>query len=115
MGLYQTFRHFCGMAARRVCQFVQIRQTAHMPGGRPRTTGSRLALPEPLNSDFLDFCEAHRGAPAQRIVADALEWFIKDRLDTEPELKKRFDQARRKRLGIPDQNDGNVVVLPSSK
>jgi hypothetical protein len=84
-----------------------------MAGGRPRTTGSRLGLSEPLNSDLLDFREAHRGAPETRIVADALRAFIDDRLAAEPELKKRFDEARRARLGIV--REGNVVVLPSSK
>lgn len=52
-----------------------------------------------MASELLDFCEAHRGAPEQRIIADALRAFIDDRLDAEPELKKRFDAARKKRLG----------------
>ena len=52
-----------------------------------------------MASEFLDFCEAHRGAPEQRIIADALRAFIDERLDAEPELKKRFDAARKKRLG----------------
>jgi hypothetical protein len=82
-----------------------------MPG-RKRTTGSRLALDEPLASDIIDFCEAHRGAPEKRIVADALRAFIDDRLNAEPELKKRFDEARRKRLG---QNGDKIRLLPTPK
>jgi hypothetical protein len=73
-----------------------------MARGRPRTTGSRLGLDEPLASDLVDFCEAHRGSPEKRIVADALRAFIDERLDAEPELRKRFEDARRKRLGIKE-------------
>jgi hypothetical protein len=38
--------------------------------------------------DLVDFCEAHRGAPGNRIVQDALRAFIDERLQAEPELKK---------------------------
>ena len=81
--------------------------------GRHRTTGSRNPFPEPLNSDLIDFCEAHRGAPGNRIIQDALRAFIDERLLAEPELKKRFDAARRKRLGLVEGD--NVTVLPSAK
>jgi hypothetical protein len=81
--------------------------------GRKRTTGTRNPFPEPLNSDFTDFCEAHRGAPGNRIVQDALRTFIDERLAAEPELRKRFEAARRKRLGLIE--GGNVTVLPTSK
>jgi hypothetical protein len=73
----------------------------------------RWNLPESLFYDFQDFCEAHRGAPDNRIIADAVRAFIADRLEAEPELKKRFEQARRDRLGIIE--GGNVTVLPSAK
>jgi len=79
--------------------------------GRKHTTNARNAYPEPLNSDFLDFCEAHRGAPGNRIIQDALRAFIDDRLKAEPDLKKRFDEARRKRLGSIEGD--NVTVLPT--
>ena len=81
--------------------------------GRKRTTGSRNPLPEPLNADFIDFCEAHRGSPGYRIIEDALRAFIDERLAAEPELKKRFDAARRKRLGVLEK--GNVTVFPTAK
>ena len=73
----------------------------------------RWKLREPLASEFLDFCEAHRGAPEHRIIADALRAFIDERLAAEPELKKRYEEARRKRLGIIE--GGNVSVLPTAK
>jgi len=84
-----------------------------MTAGRRRSTGSRNPFPEPLNSDFIDFCEAHRGAPGNRIVQDALRAFIDERLLAEPELKKRYDEARRKRLGILEGD--NVTVLATGQ
>jgi hypothetical protein len=81
--------------------------------GRKHSTNARNAYPEPLNADFLDFCEAHRGAPGNRIIQDALRAFIDERLKAEPELKKRFDEARRKRLGLMEGD--NVTVLPTSQ
>jgi hypothetical protein len=50
----------------------------------------------------MDFCEAHRGAPEKRIVADALRAFIDERLAAEPELRMRFEEARRKRRGVSE-------------
>ncbi|MPZ39892.1 MAG: hypothetical protein GEU95_17900 [Rhizobiales bacterium] len=70
--------------------------------GRKPTTGARYGITGPLQDDLIDFCEAHRGAPIDRIIRDALRAFIDDRLAAEPELKKRFDEARRLRLGAKD-------------
>lgn len=71
----------------------------------------RWKLTEPLASDLLDFCEAHRGAPEHRIIADALRAFIDARIDAEPELKKRFEEARKNRLGQKEK----VVKLVERK
>jgi len=73
----------------------------------------RWKLPESLFWELQDFSEAHRGSPDHRLIADALRAFIDDRLAAESELKKRFDEARRKRLGIIE--GGNVTVLPTAK
>jgi len=83
-----------------------------MANGADQPKG-RWKLREPLASDLLDFCEAHRGAPEHRIIADALRAFIDDRLQAEPELRKRFEEARRKRLGLIEGD--NVTVLPTAK
>jgi hypothetical protein len=61
--------------------------------------GARFDLGEPWTSDLADFCAAAWGAPEKNIIKAALEMFIQDRLTKEPELKKRFDEARRKRTG----------------
>jgi len=46
-------------------------------------------------------------------VQDALRAFIDERLLAEPELKKRYDEARRKRLGILEGD--NVTVLATGQ
>ena len=79
----------------------------------PNPPKGRWKLREPLASDLVDFCEAHRGAPEHRIIADALRAFIDARLKAEPELKKRFDEERRKRRGSIEGD--NVTVLPTAK
>jgi hypothetical protein len=80
--------------------------------GRPRTTGKRLAFPEPLASDFLDFRAANYNAAEMEVLREALRDHIDRRLDDEPELRKRFEAARRKRLG---SSGDNIRVLPTVK
>jgi Arc/MetJ-type ribon-helix-helix transcriptional regulator len=57
----------------------------------------RLKLPEPLASDLLDFRAANYRAQESEIVQEALREHIDRRLE-EPEMKKRFEQARETRL-----------------
>src|SRR5262252_3851061 len=92
-------------------------------------TGSRLGLlgiDAELIARVQDLRQAYLGAPENRIVAEALELFIAGRLAAEPEVKRRYDEARRRRLGLsggpvrliaekPDENNtpGNVVALPA--
>jgi hypothetical protein len=61
--------------------------------------GSRLKLGEPLASELADFCAAAWGAPEINIVRVALESFMRERLAKEPELRERYEDARKKRLG----------------
>jgi hypothetical protein len=79
--------------------------------GRPRTTGKRLGFDEPLASDLLDFRSANYNAAEMEVIREALREHIDRRLQ-EPEMKKRFDDARRKRLGI---NGDKIRLLPTSK
>lgn len=80
---------------------------------RPRTTGSRNPFPEPLESDLRDFCEALLGAPTYRVVQAALRTYIDGRLQNEPELRRLFEEARKKRMGVVDGD--NVTMLPTSQ
>jgi predicted SpoU family rRNA methylase len=64
-----------------------------------RTTGGfRLDLGEPLASELADFCVAHYKAPQTEIIRAALRVFIDRQLTAEPEMRKRYDDARQKRL-----------------
>ena len=65
--------------------------------------GSRLAmfgLDEELVGRVQDFREGYFGAPEYRIVAEALEFFMSDRLEAEPEVRRRYEAARKIRLGL---------------
>lgn len=46
-----------------------------------------------------DFCEGHHGSPDHRILAAALEHYMAHTYEKEPEVKRRADEARKKRLG----------------
>lgn len=59
----------------------------------------RLPWGEPLAGDLADFCAAHYGAPEREIVRAALRAFIDAQLDAEPEMRKRYDAAKKLRIG----------------
>jgi hypothetical protein len=59
----------------------------------------QLGLDPELVERFTDFREAYLGAPEPRVVAAAIEHFMADRLAAEPEVKRRYEEARQKRLG----------------
>jgi len=72
-------------------------------------------LGEELRASLGDFCEAHYGAPQSRIVREALQAFIEDQLAAEPELRKRFDWARERRLSKAGQNVRVLEVNPKGR
>jgi hypothetical protein len=75
-----------------------------------RGEGSRLiqlGLDKELVDDFTDFREGYLGAPEYRVLAEAIKLFMADRLDAEPEVRKRYETARERRRG----SKGKVVQL----
>jgi hypothetical protein len=67
--------------------------------------GSRLKLlgfDEELIERVQDFREGYFGAPEYRIVAEAIEHFMRDRLEAEPEVRRRYEQARQARLAAKE-------------
>jgi hypothetical protein len=75
-----------------------------------RLTGqSKASGLEPLGIDpeliarVQDLREAYLGAPEARIVAEALDFFIADRIRAEPEVRRRYEEARKRRLGLSDR------------
>ena len=68
--------------------------------------GSRLKLlgfEEELIERIQDFREGYFGAPEYRIVAEALEHFMRDRLEAEPEVRRRYEDARQARLAAKER------------
>lgn len=67
--------------------------------------GSRLkllGLEGELIDRVTDFREGYFGAPEYRIIAEALEHFMQDRLQAEPEVRRRYEEARKARLRVKE-------------
>lgn len=69
--------------------------------------GTRNGLGEPWQGLLSDFSKAHYNAPERDIIRAALDFFIQNRLAAEPEVQKRYEEARKKRLGLGE----NVVRI----
>jgi hypothetical protein len=69
-----------------------------MPRQKKIVSLASLGLDEDLLARFEDFRHGFYGASEKRLVAEALELFMKDRYDREPEVKRRAHEAREKRL-----------------
>jgi len=59
-------------------------------------------LGDDLSMRLRDFCEANWSASKVRVVREALDQFIIRQLSEEPEMRKRYEEARRKRAGKTD-------------
>jgi hypothetical protein len=85
----------------------------YIGGMARRSTGARFNLGEPWDGNLADFCAAHYDASATSVVKQALDQFFAARLAAEPEVAKRVEDARRKRIGLVE--GGNVTALPKAK
>jgi hypothetical protein len=120
LGLQRCFRHFWGpflseprpQAAVDSLSCLQIRDnrgtvkylevpisTAPRVKHMKDKPSGRLQLGDPLAGDLADFCAAHYGAAEREIIRAALRAFIDSKLDAEPEVRKRYDAAKKLRLG----------------
>ena len=70
-------------------------------------------LSEELVQRLQDFCEGYHGAPEHRIIAAALEFYMADRYDKEPEVKKRAEEARQRRDAANDKKRSKVKTKPA--
>jgi hypothetical protein len=71
--------------------------------GRPRTTGSRLDLDEPLRSDFDNFLKAHHAASSKEVVHKAIRAFMEADLAKNAGVREEYEalrRARRERNGV---------------
>ena len=69
-----------------------------MPRPKKNFSLADFGLHENLIGQILDLREAFLGAPEHRVVAHALEWYLTKGINAEPELKRRYEEAQRKRL-----------------
>ncbi len=62
----------------------------------------KIGLGDPLASKLRDFCDANYRAAALNVIREAVEEHINRRLEN-PEMRERYEAARRKRLKLPEQ------------
>jgi hypothetical protein len=62
--------------------------------------------------DFSDFREGYLGAPEYRVLAEAIKFYMADRLNAETEVRKRYEIAREKRRG---SKASVVKLVPNGK
>lgn len=65
--------------------------------GRPRSTGSRLDLDEPLASEFADFLAAHHTASVKAVLHKAVRDFIDADLAKNQGVREEFEALRHAR------------------
>jgi hypothetical protein len=53
-----------------------------------------VTLNDELSLDLWAFCEAHYGASQQRVICEALRHFIDGRLESEANVRLRFQEAK---------------------
>jgi hypothetical protein len=92
-------------------RFVQIGRSlyklAMARSGRPRSTGSRLPLDEPLRTDFDDFLKAHHMASSKEVIQKALRAFIEADLAKNAGVREEYEALRRARR----QRNGTIPRL----
>jgi hypothetical protein len=57
----------------------------------------QLGVATELVERFLDFCEGYEGAPLHRLLARAMESYMADRYEKEPEVRRRAEDAKARR------------------
>lgn len=72
--------------------------------------GSKINLGDELNAQLADFCTANYRAPAIEVIKEAIKDHLERRLKN-PEMKARYEQARKTRLGLPEK----IVKLADKK
>ncbi len=61
----------------------------------------KLQLGEPVATILRDFLAANYNAPALELIREAVREHIEKRLEN-PEMRERYERARKKRLGMPE-------------
>ena len=69
-----------------------------MPRPRKPISLFEFGLNQNLIGQVEDLREAFLGAPEHRVIAFVLEWYFMRGIDAEPELKRRYEEARKARM-----------------
>jgi hypothetical protein len=80
--------------------------------GRPRSTGSRLDLDEPLASEFADFLAAHHMASTKVVLHKALRAFIDADLARNQGVREEYEALQRVRR---ERNGRNMRLIKPDK
>ena len=78
-------------------------------GMRKKKKPARYELGELLDSELEDLSAGYKGAPVTGLVRDAVELYIEKCLTNEPEVRKRYESARKKRL--KDDRGKNLTLI----
>lgn len=80
--------------------------------GRPRSSGSRLDLDEPLASEFADFLTAHHTASGKAVLHKAIRAFIDNDLAKNQGVREEYEALRRSRR---DRNGKTIHLIRPEK
>jgi hypothetical protein len=80
--------------------------------GRPRSSGSRLDLDEPLASQFADFLTAHHLASGKSVLQKAISAFIEDDLAKNQGVREEYEALQQARK---ERNGKNIHLIKSEK
>lgn len=76
-----------------------------MPRPKKPPSLKDFGLSEDLIARIQDLREGYIGAPEERVIAQALEHFLDGKgIDVEPEVKRRYLEARQQRLTAKREN-----------
>jgi hypothetical protein len=75
-----------------------------MPRHKKNVPLAAFGLDADLLARFEDFRQGYFGGDEKLLVAAALELFMKERYDQEPEVRKRAEEARAKRQTHEGEN-----------
>ncbi len=68
-----------------------------------------MNLGEPLDTDLAAFCAAYYHTPAINVVREAVEEHIRKVLASEPERRKKFEEAKKRLL---NEDSRKLAVVP---
>ena len=78
--------------------------------GRPRTSGSRHRLGEPLASELADFCAVNYGVDDIKVIREAVTEHIQRKLAENDGMRRDYEAQRKRRLAA--ERNGEKRLRP---